>query len=98
VARDDSAKRIVVSLRGSSDINTVVVDLLTYQSPTGVISGCSECRVHAGFLLAAQSVETTVVGSVEKEIEAYPEYQLLVTGHSMGGAVAVLLVSRFSSV
>jgi alpha-beta hydrolase superfamily lysophospholipase len=75
-------------------LNTALVDVLTYQSPSGVISGCSECQVHAGFLLAAQNVETTIATSVEKQVEAYPDYQLLVTGHSMGGAVAMLLVRR----
>jgi putative lipase involved disintegration of autophagic bodies len=88
----------VISIRGTSDWNTALVDVLTYQSPTGVISGCSECRVHAGFLLATQNVESTITASVEKEVEAYPEYQLLITGHSMGGAVAVLLVRRLLSV
>jgi putative lipase involved disintegration of autophagic bodies len=73
------------------------VDILTYQSPTGVISGCTDCRVHAGFLAAWQSVESTISASVKNEIATYPGYQIVITGHSLGAAIAALLVRRLST-
>jgi putative lipase involved disintegration of autophagic bodies len=68
------------------------VDILTFLSPTGLIPGCPSCRVHSGFYFAWQSVESTIEEELEEQFALYPDYGLLVTGHSMGGALATLLV------
>jgi predicted lipase len=92
VARDDANKRIVVSIRGTESFANVVVDALTFLSPTGLIPGCSTCRVHSGFYLAWQAVNNAVKTLINNQVASYPGYQLVVTGHSLGGAVAALLV------
>ena len=92
VARDDANKRLVVSIRGTESFANVVVDALTFLSPTGLIPGCSGCRVHSGFYLAWQAVNNVVKTLLSNQLASYPGYQLVVTGHSLGGAVAALLV------
>ena len=69
-----------------------MVNALSFLSPTGLIPNCSECRIHSGFYIAWRNVEKTIAIPLAELLVMYPEYQLLITGHSMGGAVATLLV------
>jgi Lipase (class 3) len=98
VARDDSEKRIIVAIRGTSSLPNTLVDALTFLSPTGLIPECATCRVHSGFYMAWKSVENVIDNTVIKQVVDYPEYQLLVTGHSLGGAVAALLVIPINNI
>jgi len=93
MARDDTAKRIVISIRGTDSFSNTIIDSLSFFTPSGKIPGCPTCRVHTGFYLAWQSVEKTIAKAFTEQLVMFPEYQLLITGHSMGGAIASLLVS-----
>jgi len=41
--------------------------------------------------LAWQSLEKAIALTVAEQLVQHPDYQLLITGHSMGGALATLL-------
>ena len=92
VARDDSAQQIIVAVRGTHGIYNIIADALAILSGDGVIPDCPDCRVHSGFLLASQAVEPLIQQAVDDQLAMYPGYKFLVTGHSLGGAVASLLV------
>jgi len=92
VARSDSKKQIIVAIRGTFSLENVLADIIAFQTPEGQIPNCPTCRVHDGFYLAWRAVETTIETTIANQIHDYPEYQLLITGHSLGGAVAALLV------
>ncbi|KAJ6517379.1 Alpha/Beta hydrolase protein [Mycena vitilis] len=47
-------------------------------------------RVHRGFLAAYNDVVDEVLAIVKKQLEDFPSYSIVVTGHSLGGAVASL--------
>lgn len=51
--------------------------------------GCSNCRVHRGFYDAFQSVVEQVQSEILSLAEQFPDYSIFVTGHSLGGALAV---------
>ncbi|KAH8111918.1 alpha/beta-hydrolase [Phellopilus nigrolimitatus] len=92
VARDDGRKEIVVAYRGSIQLQDFVTDadfiMVDYVSPG--VSGTSGVQAHQGFLAAINSVVSTVLKAVSKQLAAHPTYTLISTGHSLGAALASL--------
>lgn len=54
---------------------------------TGVVD-VGDTYVHSGFLLAYNAVVPTVLDAINAQVATYPSYQIVVVGHSLGGAVA----------
>lgn len=81
LATDDSIKTHVVSIRGTSNISNAMVDIsfdLQVDQKTGL-------KLHRGFSFAARQVLSELKPLLE------PDYKIKITGHSMGGAVALIL-------
>lgn len=51
---------------------------------------CFGCLVHTGFYASWAEVSERVMAGVRAAVAANPSYQIVVTGHSLGGAVATL--------
>ncbi|KAK9332589.1 Alpha/Beta hydrolase protein [Lipomyces starkeyi] len=88
-------KRILLVFRGTNSLTNWFTNLDTIQErypsvSSESVSGCSRCMVHRGFLRSY--LETRAyTGPILEELKAkYPDYSLLVTGHSLGGAIAIL--------
>lgn len=82
-----SRNSIFVVYRGSTSIsdwaNNLDAILTTYPK-------CSGCEVHKGFYLAQQSVIGAVTNAVKSLRQQFPSYSVVVTGHSLGAAMATL--------
>ena len=90
---------IVVAFQGTS-IASNPVDALTdidiIRIPTTLCGNANRhdgCLVHAGSLQAMHDVQRLITVSVDSAIALHPNYELLVTGHSLGGAIAALMAT-----
>jgi len=87
IAIDPKNSLIVVSFRGSSSILNFIDDA---DFPYTACEFGTGCEAHAGFYASWTSTKAVVVSTVTAAVEQFPTYQLITTGHSLGGAVATL--------
>jgi len=87
-----SNNQIVVSFRGSANLTNWLEDFDFW----GLVpfSMCPKCSVHEGFFKSWLSLERQVVDAVVKLHEQNPDSEILVTGHSLGAAQAVLAATE----
>ncbi|KAJ9641119.1 hypothetical protein H2199_005787 [Coniosporium tulheliwenetii] len=85
VAVDKTNKLVVVSFRGSQSIKNWLANLNFPASSTDI---CPGCTAHTGFWNSWSESRKRVLAAVESAADANPGFQLVVTGHSLGGAIA----------
>lgn len=81
LATNDTSKTQIIAVRGTSNIENAIVDValkLTPDKHAGVL-------LHNGFSQAAQAIYTEIKPLIK------PDYVISTTGHSLGGAVALIL-------
>ncbi|KAJ3382943.1 hypothetical protein HDU80_001365, partial [Chytriomyces hyalinus] len=93
VALDRMARSVVVTLRGTFALNDIITDLkFDYADFMGH-------RAHSGMLRCAALLYkkgSAVRDAVRKALEDNPTFGLVITGHSLGAGVAVLLALRWA--
>ncbi|KAL4078256.1 Alpha/Beta hydrolase protein [Scleroderma yunnanense] len=96
VARDDKRNEIVVSIRGTKEVSSILIDASVMLTPLQGIGlppstsqeSSEQPRVHTGFLVAYQSIAHAMLNVLGPQIDAYSTYRVIATGHSLGGAIA----------
>ena len=68
IARDENAKTITVSIRGTEGFENAVIEAILFLSPGKLIAGGHQSRVHSGFYLALQSVEKAIAIPVAEQL------------------------------
>lgn len=93
VIADHKTASIVVAVRGSFSIRDVFTDLTANSEKFNVAGAPPDTMAHKGMLLGAQYIKKRLddVGILERAFNLYPNYSLILTGHSLGAGVAVLL-------
>ncbi|KAJ5344606.1 hypothetical protein N7452_002610 [Penicillium brevicompactum] len=88
LAVDETNKLLVVSFRGSRALTTWIANINF--GLTDASSLCSDCEAHSGFLESWETVADDLTSKIKSAQSTYSGYQLVLTGHSFGGAVAAL--------
>ncbi|CAO3637459.1 unnamed protein product [Mucor hiemalis] len=87
ILRSDSQKTIYLVFRGSSSLENWVVNLSYGKTSYTPVSGT---QVHKGFYNGYAEAATYFFTQLQVQHVAYPSYTIAVTGHSLGGAQALL--------
>lgn len=87
VAYNALMNEIGVSFRGSTNIPNWVSNINFFQTPWKQVPGA---QVHRGFLAAYTGVQSQVTSAVRGLLANFPTARVLITGHSLGGALASL--------
>lgn len=78
---------IIVAFRGSSNIKNWISDFDAAQVGYGK---CSGCNVHHGFYTSYMTVSSSVKAQLTTLVSKYRNAPIYVTGHSLGGAIAIV--------
>jgi pimeloyl-ACP methyl ester carboxylesterase len=97
LSHEPAQKRIVVAFRGTYSISSTIADLSTWPQEyvpypgdpgDGDVSRCDDCSVHMGFYKSWENTRDVISLDIKVLVEDHPDYQLVLVGHSLGGAVA----------
>ena len=58
---------------------------------------CTDCTVHAGFMTSWRHTRSKIMPYLKDVVQNYPNYQVTLVGHSLGGAVAALAALDFEA-
>ena len=58
---------------------------------------CTNCTVHAGFMTSWRHTRAEMLPHLKEAVQNYPNYRLVLVGHSLGGAVAALASLDFQA-
>ncbi len=85
-------KAVIVTFRGSNNIQNWILNINTGRTsyPT-----CYGCQVHSGFIQGYNLVKNDVHALMEQYMAMYRGSRIMVTGHSLGGSLAILAASDF---
>ncbi|KAI9292214.1 alpha/beta-hydrolase, partial [Neoconidiobolus thromboides FSU 785] len=88
IGLDPTNKFIVVPFRGTSNIKNWVQNVKV--DKVDLFSGNSKVQVHLGFKQARDALSLVYTPVVKDLLKNNPGFKLVVTGHSLGGAIANL--------
>lgn len=88
VAYRPTTKQLVVSISGTANIKQAFQDVRTTKRKHPVGQGCS---VHVGFWKMYNGIKSEVISALKKGLREHEVLELVLTGHSMGGALSHLL-------
>lgn len=86
---------IVVAFRGSSSVQDWLTNAQFGMEDLFWATEYNCAAVHRGFLEAFDSVNAEVLSAVRELLKSFPRAEIYITGHSLGGALAMLAAYEF---
>lgn len=77
----------MISFRGSRSVRNWLTNVQFPVIPTTI---CATCNASLGFWSSWLEAQTSVLQAVQKARAQYPNFKVVATGHSLGGALAAL--------
>lgn len=94
MALDKTTKAVILSFRGSYSVRNWLSDV-TF--PLIGLDLCDGCFAELGFWSSWEVVRDPVVAVINETLSMYPDFELVVVGHSLGAAVATLAATDLRS-
>lgn len=97
IARDAEHNSIVLAVRGTLTLKDVLTDFCASTinfDERGKGQG-GKYRAHSGMVDAAAHIASKAGDIVKNELNANPEYKLVIVGHSLGGGVAAIITAMW---
>ncbi|KEF53847.1 uncharacterized protein A1O9_10249 [Exophiala aquamarina CBS 119918] len=88
---------ICATVQPEDNKQTLLPQLLKQEVKRDLVPECPNCTVHSGFMTSWRNTRCTIVPHVEKALNDFPGYELVLVGHSLGGAVAALAALEFQA-
>ncbi|EGO00311.1 hypothetical protein SERLA73DRAFT_180832 [Serpula lacrymans var. lacrymans S7.3] len=88
IVRRQKTEQLVVAISGTSSIWQAAYTIRAHQVAHSVGSGC---KVHSGFWSLYLGIRSQVFDAIRESLEGHIIGELVITGHSMGGAMSYLL-------
>ncbi|KAI4183409.1 MAG: hypothetical protein L6R41_005414 [Letrouitia leprolyta] len=85
VAIDNTRSLTVIAFRGSKSVRNFVADANFPATQTDI---CPSCTAHAGFWNSWLEARSGVMAALKTAAASHPGNRVIVTGHSLGGAIA----------
>jgi hypothetical protein len=95
IALDTDRRLVVVSFRGSRSLTNIASAFSSGILPSVATDLCSGCLIADPFFTVYQSVRATIVATVRNTMANNPGFQVVTTGHSLGGALSHLAGLEF---
>ncbi|KAJ3324468.1 hypothetical protein HDV06_006879 [Boothiomyces sp. JEL0866] len=95
VGYNDDHQSIIVAVRGTANIQSAVQDIQLWQTPADMggftnSKAPSSALIHQGFKNTYLDLQPTIQSALSALVARYPSYNILFSGHSLGGAVVSL--------